>query len=245
MKTSILLYDPYMSCYGLAVHAISIYYELVQHKPCSEIKLCERRREENSIAVEIGLADPWGCDKSILSEIEDYLHRLSLCNIKINCASNSLHCSTSSEHLKKIINRFKTIYMRKLISYTENSNKEFFMAVSWRGEVFIGEGEESSITLPLIRGVLFAHTHPSPNCLPSHRDILSFQDFFGEGGLVEFIVSNKCYLVAYTETLTEEDYWKLQDIAMCIKRAKNYENYSKCLRSIYSLKSIWVEINPL
>jgi len=159
-------------------------------------------------------------------------------NIIIDLFEESRPCYESS---KKIIQEFKQRYIHLLVNYTESYSKEFFLLLTWRGQVLLGEGEEKRISLPLVRGVIFAHTHPSGTCMPSYNDVISFQDFFGEGGLVEFIISKRCYLVAYTESLLEDDYWKLHDVATCIRKSKNYNDYMKCLNALYLMKSVWVE----
>ncbi len=228
-----------ISCWGAAVHLGKIYEEITSRTPGLCIENCT---VDGETTVVLRVEDIWGCDRDALDETIDYIHSKFKVNIRAECTTTSAEtCGSPREYLERIIRRVRTRYLRELLEHTSRYGREFFLLVTWNGSAVIGEGEEEKVSLPLIRGVVFAHTHPSGNCMPSHYDILSFQDFFGEGGLVEIIASSRCVLVAYTSALYEKDYWELQEIAECVRKAKTPDTYFKCINRLYTLESLAVE----
>lgn len=242
--------DPIIPCHGVAVHVAKIYEELTGRKSGACISSCSivdsGAGKPPTVKTTIVLSDLWGCNEEVFEEIREFIENRYQVKLLIRCNS-SMSCNSSREHLGEIIKRVIGRYVKTLVGHTENYGREFFLVGMWNGIIAIGEGEESRVSFPFVRGVVFVHTHPSGVCFPSHYDVLSFQDFFGEGGLVEMIASSRCVLVAYTDSLSEEDYWELQDIANCIKRVKKNrsDEYLKCINRLYRLKSIVVETRLL
>ncbi|MET1101777.1 MAG: hypothetical protein ABWW69_04795 [Pyrodictiaceae archaeon] len=238
------VYSKRIACRGLAIHVGLAYAELYGEEP----KLCIRdcHSEEDRLVLVLGLSSLWGCDKELVGEaiasVKGYLGLNGIVEIEVDCSNE---CNkTMQGMLREISEEFIEHYMLDLRRNTIAHKKEYFMLVTWNGLHVIGRGEEDHIRIPLVRGPVFAHTHTSGSCIPSHKDILSMQDFLAEGGLVEAIVGLDCVLIAETLGLSEEDYWALQEIASCLQRKERDYLYT-CSQKLFRLKTVNIYIRAI
>jgi hypothetical protein len=189
----------------------------------------------------IELVDPISCSRETLEAAERALPRLlgaELIPFKLECGNREdeegLRYRGITLHLLEQL-RYSLLDCLRRLSL---SGREYFYLAGWNGEYAIGAGDEYSITLPSVPGVVFAHTHPGL-CYPSGRDLSSFADFLSSGGLIEAIVSPACSMALYLEEpLAEDDYWELLEAGKCVNKARTSEEYTTCLTRISSLRTV-------
>ncbi len=232
----------YAACLGIAFHALSAYNEEAEHEAKILINECEPMRRINLV-----ISDALGCSseglKTSLAVINTITRPIRL-PVKLSCQTSDKGYENETLYTLDKASRSIVNYMLrgvggKLKQLLNHNTHEYFLILSWNGEVFLGRGEETSIHLPLVKGVAFIHTHPKDYCFPSHQDLVSALDFFAEGGIIEMIASNTCLLIMRLITpLSENDYWSLQEISKCVARARKFEDYNRCLQSLWKLETI-------
>jgi len=226
------------ACLGAAFHALSYYEEDTGHK--AEVTLSW---ENDSCTVTI--IDHSGCINDTVRALERALPRL----LGSKPMVEAFHCRERGGEAKRyhgivsaLIEGFRGEVL-DCMRRTAMASREYFYVVGWNGEYAEGLGEEYSVTLPSIPGVVFAHTHPGL-CYPSSKDLASFADFFASGGIAEFIVSPSCSLAVYLEEpLSEEDYWLLLEVSRCVARAgEDSAAYSECMGKTAELRSVKLQL---
>ncbi len=225
------------ACIGLGFHSLAYYEEDTGREAYVEVEPGEPCR--------VTLLDPSGCVEDTL----DALYRALPMLVQAPLPSYELECRepVAEEGL-----RYRGLTLRLVSCIREHmvpcmkrlavEPREYFAVLGWNGLYAVGPGSERAVTLPLIRSVVFGHTHPGPLCYPSWRDLRSFAEYFASGGLVEVIVSTNCaFVLRLVEPFAEDDYWALQETARCAERAEKRgsgEDYMLCLNKLYGLRSV-------
>jgi len=83
------------------------------------------------------------------------------------------------------------------------------------------EGDIDKVKIPFIKTYVMAHTHPSPHCFFSHKDIISSLDVFSNQGLISAVVTTTCSAIMYrVDDFTVDDYERLISISNLIRKGK-------------------------
>jgi hypothetical protein len=225
------------ACYGVAFHVLAYYEEDSGHEAHVNI-------DAGGDGCRIELLDERGCVVESLEAAERALPKLlgaTLVRHEATCSE----ADAGREGLRyrgivgRLLEEARAGILDCLRREAISSRLEFFYVAGLNGEYATGYGGEYSITLPRVPGVVFAHTHPGGLCYPSARDARSAADFLASGGLAELIVSPSCSFALFLEEpLSEEDYWRLQEVYECLNRARSGEEYSACLSTLSRLRSL-------
>lgn len=195
----------------------------------------------------VGLVDPRGCYEESIEAFErsfPVMMRAPKPPCNVECIEEP---STDTMRYGEITRRIARLFLQHHLASLRDlayTGYEHFVVVGWNGETAIGRGRERQITLPQVPAVVMAHTHPSPYCYPSGKDVYSAAGFFSQGGLVEVIVSTSCTLVMrLLEPFNEDDYWSMMKIAREMGKARgDAEKYLMELNKLSKLKSVLVEV---
>ncbi len=226
-----------IACLGIAFHALSYYEEDCSHNAEVKIDL-----EDDSITI---LDFQKCCNDSIEAFRRSFgkIIGAPYHDCQIRCSTDVTLTGEKYSSITQHITRLFLSAYRSVLTQLAITGYEYFLLIGWNGEIAYGRGDETRIHLPLIPGVVMAHTHPSPFCYPSGHDLRSSADFFSSGGLVEVIVSSNCAAVTrLTRPLSEDDYWKLIELSEKAKKPKDYENYLSILNEVPKLSSIAFEV---
>jgi len=226
-----------IACWGMAFHLLAYYEEDCGHR--AEVLVDEANES-------ITLADVSGCCRDSIEafqrsfgKIIDVPHK----ECKILCSSDVATTGYSYNGVSRRITKLFLSQYRGVLAELALTGYEYFLLIGWNGELAYGRGGETRIHLPLIPGVVMAHTHPSPICYPSAHDLHSVADFFSSSGIVEVIVSSNCASVLkLVKPLSEDDYWRLLEISERIKKLKNPEDYMQALGEVSKLSSLAFEV---
>jgi hypothetical protein len=231
---------PEIACLGLAFHVLAWYMD-----DAGSPHACIAGVSAHHGSCTVRVYDPQGCNSDTISFVEESLPRsLKLPTLKLDiaCSSEAGDCY-SYDTLSAGIARRGVRLVRELLERFNTESRELFMVIGWNGEIAYGVGGETSVQLPSISAPLFAHTHPSSICYPSHRDLESTAGFFAEGGIVSLIASNSCtFILRLVEPLSEDDYWLILDVARRLREVKEFEEYMSLISSLSRLRSIATEV---
>ncbi len=226
-----------IACLGIAFHLLSYYEEDCGHH--AEVKV---DADEGAITI----VDLSGCCSDSIDAFRRSFGKIigvPYRECEIDCSSDT---ASQGYRYRELSRNMTAMFLSKFRSTLTNlavTGYEYFFIIGWNGEMAYGRGEETRIHLPLIPGVIMAHTHPSPLCYPSGHDLRSAAEFFLSSGLVEVIVSTSCVSVMrLVEPLREDDYWRLIDLSNKVKKIKEYEEYIVALNELSKLSSIVFEV---
>lgn len=226
-----------ITCLGLAFHILS-YYEEDTNLNARVKPLCGGKPRIILYSSR--------CIDDTLDALASTLSRIlgaPLIDYTVECREDFSEYAIGFDELtSRIVGLFRSSFYKPLAELSMTS-REYFLVVGWNSEIAYGPGKEYEVSLPLIPAVIFAHTHPSPSCYPSSRDVASIADFLAQGGLAEFVVSRSCMSVArLVKPFSEDDYWRLKEVSDCIKNAEHDEDYLECLNRVARLDTVVFEI---
>lgn len=227
-----------ITCLGLAFHVLS-YYEEDAGLAARVKPLCGGDKPRI-------LLYSSRCVDDTLDALASALPRIlgaPLVDYTVECREDFSEDAIGFDELtSRIVSLFRSSFYRPLAELSV-TGREYFLVVGWNSEIAYGPGREYEVSLPLIPAVVFAHTHPSPSCYPSPRDVASIADFLAQGGLAEFIVSRNCVSVArLVKPFSEDDYWRLKEVSDCMKKARHDEDYLECLNRVARLDTVVFEV---
>jgi len=104
---------------------------------------------------------------------------------------------------------------------TNTEHVEFMLLVIPKKVGILLEGEVDKVRIPFIKTYVMAHTHPSPHCFFSHKDIISSLDMFSNRGLISAVVTTSCSAIMHrVDDFTVADYERLIIISNLIRKGK-------------------------
>jgi len=192
---------------GIAFHLVTLFEEY-EHTSC----LLEIREQDGKWIYDFCAKK---CpNKSLLEEIMAYIEltltkrMLSTNKISIKCIDESIsfkcfYADDISYEMFKIVENTVIPILHKL-SFRDY---EYFVIITWSGDVVVGKGEEERVMLPSIPHVFFGHTHPNETCIPSPADLESILDALSNGAIIEAVVSRLCsFIVRLKRPLNINEY---------------------------------------
>ena len=104
---------------------------------------------------------------------------------------------------------------------TDRKRIEYMLLITHKKVGIILEGEVDKVRIPFVKTYVMAHTHPSPHCFFSHKDIISSLDVFSNQGLINAVVTTTCSAIMYRiDDFTVNDYEQLIIISNLIRKGK-------------------------
>jgi len=104
---------------------------------------------------------------------------------------------------------------------TDMKHVEYMLLIIPKKVGVLLEGEIDKVRIPFIKAYVMAHTHPSPHCFFSHKDIISSLDIFSNQGLISAVITTTCSAIMYrVDDFTVDDYERLIIISNLIKKDK-------------------------
>ncbi len=144
----------------------------------------------------------------------------------------------SSVFWKSLYRRALEVFIENIIPLLKDKAKlsdtkhvEYMLLITPKKIGVILEGDVDKVRIPYIKTYVMAHTHPSPNCFFSQKDIISSLDLFANQGLLSAVITTTCSAIMYrVDDMTVEDYERLIIIGNMVKKGKLHsvlEEFSK------------------
>lgn len=187
-------------------------------------------------------------DKSWLEEVTAYIestltkHLLSTDRIVVKCfdnpiGSSCLHADSISIKMLEVVENNIMPILHKL----SFKNNEYFVVVTWDGNIAVGRGGERNVILPKIPHVFFGHTHPNEVCMPSPTDLENMLDALCSGAIIEVVVSRLCsFVIRLRRPLNASEYDKFFMLVEQYKRGRI--NIDRLLSELDKIDSIEVQV---
>ncbi len=129
---------------------------------------------------------------------------------------------------RKMYERVLEIFVNNIIPLLKNKAKitntehiEFMLLIAPKKVGVLLEGEIDKVRIPFVKTYIMAHTHPSPHCFFSHKDVISSLDIFSNRGLISAVITTSCSAIMYrVDDFTIDDYERLIIISDLIKKGR-------------------------
>ncbi len=148
---------------------------------------------------------------------------------------------------KSLYRRTLEVFVENIIPLLKNKAKltdtkhvEYMLLITPKKIGIILEGDIDKVRIPYIKTYVMAHTHPSPNCFFSQKDIISSLDLFTNQGLLSAVITTTCSAIMYrVDDMTIEDYERLIIISNMVKKSRLHNVLEEFSR-LHSIKLMFI-----
>lgn len=212
-KFHVLVDRPETRIMGFMCSVINMLEDVLEDATCEDVKVDLGALHQNILVVK-GVK----CKENISESVEAYGERYEI-DARIgegDVSYRRLYDTVLELYFKQL-----RPLIRQYLPETLESGVEYYLSVLFDGKGFIAEGDIGRVKLPFLKECFSAHTHPSPQPVPSERDIETIIKIMLERGLGHSIEASAGSLILIrTRPIRVEDLATLREIEKEYKKGR-------------------------